>query len=180
MTTASAWTPIGAVQVAGGGYDVAWHDTATGQYSVWSADSNGNYLSSIVGAVSGNDPALEAIETTFNQDLNGDGTIGVPPATKPAVTAAVSNVAAIALPGNDSFAFRQDLGANAGAANHIDPRSPASTNNQVANPAQLGLEQLLGVSETVHHDQAPNTGTHDQFLHDVHVANLLANQFHFH
>jgi VCBS repeat-containing protein len=174
------WTPIGAVQVAGGGYDVAWKNTATGQYTVWSADSGGNYLSNIVGAVAGNNLALETIETTFNQDLNGDGTIGVPPATKPAVTAPVSNVAAIALPGNDSFAFRQDLGGS-GAANHIEPGLPASTNNQVANPAHVGLEQHLGVSESVHHDQASNTGgAHDQFLHDVHVANLLANQFHFH
>ena len=70
------WTPIGAVQVAGGGYDVAWKNTATGQYTVWSTDGNGNYLSNILGVVSGNSLALETIETTFNQDLNGDGTIG--------------------------------------------------------------------------------------------------------
>ena len=37
-------TPIGAVQ-AGGGYDVAWKDTASGLYTAWSTDSNGNYLS---------------------------------------------------------------------------------------------------------------------------------------
>jgi hypothetical protein len=70
------WTPIGAVQVAGGGYDVAWKDAATGQYAVWSTDANGNYLSNMFGAVAGNSLALETIETTFNQDLNGDGTIG--------------------------------------------------------------------------------------------------------
>ena len=73
-----AFTPIGAVQVAGGGYDVAWKNTATGQYTVWSTDSNGNYLSNVIGAVSGTSTALEALETTFNQDLNGDGTIGIP------------------------------------------------------------------------------------------------------
>ena len=73
-----AWTPIGAVQVAGGGYDVAWKNTSTGQYTVWSTDSNGNYLSIFIPAVSGNSTALEALETTFNQDLNGDGTIGIP------------------------------------------------------------------------------------------------------
>ena len=72
------WTPIGAVQVAGGGYDVAWHDPSSGLYTVWSTDSNGNYLSNLVGAVSGNSTALESLETTFNQDLNGDGTIGIP------------------------------------------------------------------------------------------------------
>ena len=31
----------------------------------------------LIGAVTGNDYALESIETTFNQDLNGDGTIGL-------------------------------------------------------------------------------------------------------
>jgi hypothetical protein len=71
------WTPIGAVQVAGGGYDVAWKNTATGQYTVWSTDSSGNYTSNI-GVVSGTSTALELLETTFNQDLNGDGTIGIP------------------------------------------------------------------------------------------------------
>src|SRR6202034_1815019 len=31
-----------------------------------------------ISSVSGNNTALEALETTFNQDLNGDGTIGIP------------------------------------------------------------------------------------------------------
>ena len=77
VTTASSWTPIGAVQVAGGAYDIAWKDTATGQYSVWSADSNGDYLSSLTPYVAGNNTALEALENTFQQDLNGDGIIGI-------------------------------------------------------------------------------------------------------
>ena len=72
------WTPIGAVQVAGGDYDVAWKNTSTGQYTVWSTDSNGNYLSNLIPSVPGNSAALEALETTFNQDLNGDGTLGIP------------------------------------------------------------------------------------------------------
>jgi hypothetical protein len=72
------WTPIGAVQVAGGGYDVAWHDPSSGLYTVWSTDSNGNYLSNLIGAVAGNSTALEALEPTFNQDLNNDGTTGIP------------------------------------------------------------------------------------------------------
>jgi serralysin len=71
-----AWTPIGAEQTAGG-YDVAWKIPGADQYTVWSADSNGNYLSNIIGVVSGVSSALESVETTFHQDLNGDGTIGV-------------------------------------------------------------------------------------------------------
>ena len=71
-------TPIGAVQVAGGGYDVVWKDPVSGLYTAWSIDSNGNYLSNLIGTVSGTSTALEALETTFNQDLNGDGQIGIP------------------------------------------------------------------------------------------------------
>ena len=38
------WTPIGAEQTAGG-YDVAWKIPGADQYTVWSTDSNGNYIS---------------------------------------------------------------------------------------------------------------------------------------
>jgi serralysin len=77
------WTPIGAVQVTGG-YDVAWKDPASGLYTVWSTDSNGNYLANINPAVPGNSTSLEALETTFHRDLNGDGIIGIRTATSPA------------------------------------------------------------------------------------------------
>src|SRR4051794_35775945 len=73
------WTPIGAIQVAGG-YDVAWKVAGADQYGIWSTDTNGNYLSSLTPAVVGSNATLEAFETTFHQDINGDGTIGVPPA----------------------------------------------------------------------------------------------------
>src|SRR5205814_404437 len=73
----SGWTPIGVVQLAGGGYDIAWKNTATGLYTAWSTDSNGNYQSNLFVPVSGSSTTLESLETTFNQDLNGDGTIGI-------------------------------------------------------------------------------------------------------
>src|SRR3977135_633811 len=47
------------------------------QYTVWNTDSSGNHVSNIIGVVSGNSSALESLETSFHQDLNGDGTIGV-------------------------------------------------------------------------------------------------------
>ncbi len=72
----SPWTPIGAVQTATG-YDVAWENSVTHQYTVWSTDSNGNYISSLIGAVSGTNSTLESLELVFNQDLNGDGVIGL-------------------------------------------------------------------------------------------------------
>ena len=74
------WAPYGAVETATG-YDVAWKNTVYGVYTEWQTDSNGNYASDTIGAVTRNSPTLEALETTFNQDLNGDGTIGLPGTT---------------------------------------------------------------------------------------------------
>jgi hypothetical protein len=75
------WTPIGAERTTAG-YVVAWKVTGADQYAVWSTDSNGNFASIIIDTVSGTDPTLESIETSFHQDLNGDGVIG-PPTTPP-------------------------------------------------------------------------------------------------
>jgi hypothetical protein len=69
------WTPIGAIQTASG-YDIAWKMAGADLYAIWSTDANGNYLSNLTPAVSGTSYALESYETTFHQDLNGDGTIG--------------------------------------------------------------------------------------------------------
>ena len=69
------WLPIGAVQTASG-YDIAWESPGANEYTVWSTNSSGNYLTSLIGSVPGTSYALQAIEPTFNQDLNGDGAIG--------------------------------------------------------------------------------------------------------
>jgi serralysin len=72
------WTPVGAIQVSGG-YDVGWIDPASNQYIVWRTDTAGNYTNTLVGAVAAADPTLEALETIFGQDIDGDGTVGINP-----------------------------------------------------------------------------------------------------
>ncbi|WP_409192972.1 Ig-like domain-containing protein [Bradyrhizobium sp. RDM4] len=72
----SNWTPI-AAEATSSGYDVAWKNTSTGVYTVWAADSNGNFTSNLLSNVSGTSAAFESIETLFHQDLNGDGVIGL-------------------------------------------------------------------------------------------------------
>ncbi|PPQ20868.1 protease [Bradyrhizobium sp. AC87j1] len=74
------WSVIAAEQVAGGGYDVVWKNSANAHYSVWSTDSTGNFLTTLAAApeVLGTDASLQALEPTLHQDLNGDGTTGVP------------------------------------------------------------------------------------------------------
>ncbi|KWV43951.1 hypothetical protein AS156_24550 [Bradyrhizobium macuxiense] len=79
------FAPIGA-QITASGYEVAWKVPGTDQYSVWNTDNNGNYVSDAVGVVSGNSIALESLEPSFHQDLNGDGVIGIPSATHPLTT----------------------------------------------------------------------------------------------
>ena len=74
------WTPIGAEQTSTG-YEVALKYAGADQYTIWNTDSNGNYASSPIGAVSGSSAALESLEPSFHQDLNGDGVIGVPTTT---------------------------------------------------------------------------------------------------
>jgi exo-beta-1,3-glucanase (GH17 family) len=74
--------PIGAEATATG-FEVAWKvsgtSSATDQYIVWYTDAIGNYLSSPTGVVPRADPAMENIEVSFHQDLNGDGTVGLAP-----------------------------------------------------------------------------------------------------
>jgi 20S proteasome alpha/beta subunit len=86
------WTPIGAEKTATG-YEVAWKMAGLDQYTVWNADNNGNYVSSIVGVVSGSNPAFKALELSFQQDLNGDHTFGVVGGTQPAGVSGLSAVA---------------------------------------------------------------------------------------
>jgi serralysin len=56
------WTPISAV-----GYEVAWKVTGADQYTAWTTDSSGNYITSTIGTVSGTDYALQSLEPSFHQ-----------------------------------------------------------------------------------------------------------------
>jgi hypothetical protein len=80
------WTPIAAQQTASG-YEVAWKQPGSvpgaDQYTIRDTDSNGNYLSGPISNVYGPNPALESVETSFQYDLNGDGTVGIPNITDP-------------------------------------------------------------------------------------------------
>jgi large repetitive protein len=67
---------IGAVQTSSG-FDVAFRQAGTNNFTFWTTDANGNYMSNISGLVSGNSLTSEKMEATFGQDFNGDGTVGV-------------------------------------------------------------------------------------------------------
>ena len=72
---AGTWAPIGA-EAAAGGFEIVWKNAAADQYTIWTTDSGGNFLSLLAANVSGTSSTLENLETTFHQDLNGDGVTG--------------------------------------------------------------------------------------------------------
>ncbi len=80
------WAPIGAEKTSSG-YEVAWKQPGpipgSDQYTIWNTDGSGTYLSGPLANVYAPSSDLETIETSFKQDLNGDGTIGIPHITDP-------------------------------------------------------------------------------------------------
>src|SRR2546430_1354567 len=78
------WAPIGVEQVSGG-YRVAWKLAGSDKYTVWSTDAGGNLVSN-TGGISGSSATFQAYEPIFQQDLNGDGTIGL---SAPTITAEI-------------------------------------------------------------------------------------------
>ena len=67
-----SWTLIGAEQTATG-YEIALNDPGANQYAVWYTDSSGNMFQTPSDYLSGTSATLESLETSFHQDLNGDG-----------------------------------------------------------------------------------------------------------
>jgi hypothetical protein len=106
---AGTWSPIGA-EVTSTGFDVAWKAAGADQYSVWSTDPLGNFVSNLTGAVSGTSNTFETFETTFHQDLNGDGVIGIPGATSSSPSAPASQGMAGGFASNDTFVFAHGFG----------------------------------------------------------------------
>jgi hypothetical protein len=134
---------------------------------VWSTDSNGNYTASITGAVSGNSTALESLETTFHQDLNGDGAVGVPPS--PAQSGSVMMVET----GNDNFVFRPDLGAASTVitVEKFEPHAPPAGDTNTAWLISEAHDQWHIVQSAFDGDH------HHTAAASLHIADLYANHF---
>jgi serralysin len=137
---------------------------------------------------SGTSLALETIETSFHQDLNGDGVIGIPAPQAPSGPA--SQAAPVTIANNDTFVFHPGVGAdvigNFGSAETIelDGFSSVTSNAQLAvllNEAQTGQMQALFQSTNSGHDTMVNLSNHDSItLANVHLADLHASNFIIH
>ena len=128
-----AWTALGTEQTATG-YQVAWKNGGADQYVVWNLDGSGNYAGNAVGLVAGSDPTLQALETIFQQDLNGNGQIGVTPTT-------IEAFGATRLVEVGSQFFLRDAG---GAGPSVKHQGAAITDGQFGAWAPLGAEQVGG------------------------------------
>jgi serralysin len=114
----SPFVPIGVEKISTG-YELAWKVAGADQYIVWNVDNSGNFVSNMTGVVSGASSTLESLETSFHEDLNGDGTVGIPAHTSASPQVASTAPAAL-LGGGDTFVFRSDLGGT-GANNSPPP-----------------------------------------------------------
>ena len=172
-----AWAPIGAEQTASG-YEVAWKITGTDQYTVWNTDSSGNYLSD-TGYLLANSPTLETLETSFNQDLNGDGTIGIP--TLATSGNATQSIVTIGGASNEGFIFHPIAGAetivNAASSDktELDGFQPVGAINLTA---LLTAAQDIGYLHALHltNGSADTLGNHDGInvqISDLHASNFI-------
>ena len=173
------YAPIGVEQTAAG-YEVAWKNSGTNQYSIWNTDSNGNFTSYSV--YSGTSTTLESLESSFHQDLNGDGVIGIPAGQTP--SGVLSHATPVEAASNDTFAFRPDLGSgiatNAQGAETIEfGRFSSVSGNHLAAPfndAQISQSPLPFVNVGL--DSLPDPVNHDSMVWtSVHIADLHANDF---
>ena len=123
----SGWAAVGAEQTIGG-YRVVWQNG--GNYTVWNTDFAGNYRSQSA-VIAGNGAAFAALEASFQQDINHDGSIA--PST--AVEAAGSTILERA--GNAYY-----LAAAGGLTGPLLSRNGAPvTVGQFGNYTPIGAEQ---------------------------------------
>jgi hypothetical protein len=152
-----AWTPIGAEKTANG-YEVAWKFGSADQYTLWDTDTNGNRLSSPIGEVSGSNPALQSAETLFQQDLNGDGHLGVTNSTQGGgqqIGTPIESIGATTLATSANQFYLQD---NTGAG----PTLKAQGINVVA--GQFGAWMPIGAEKTASgYEIAWKFGAADQY-----------------
>jgi serralysin len=187
----SPWTVIGAEQTSTG-YEVALQFTGSQYFSIWTTDSNGNYISSTV-ALLGSSTQLETYETSFHQDLNGDGIIGIPSGVSATSASAIDPIASSAFMtwggGNDTFRFNTSPAAapvaSGNAAETFEPAADlfpalssqhwAATDGGTAAQPHPFLPSSYGVSDTGDLN-GPSSGTHADFA-NFHPIDTHAHSF---
>jgi hypothetical protein len=153
---------------------VALFNASSSLYTIWNTDGSGNVLSASLANVSGTSTALESAEVSFQQDLNHDGTIGIPGQSSAAQVASVATAtlptAASAPPasaGSDAFTFRADLG-NATAPSSVTATAPPQVGGLIApaaTPAGAELQHIF--ADAVHELIGSHDGLANGLLVDL-------------
>lgn len=142
----SPFVPVAVEQLSGGGYQLAWKYAAADQFSIWNVDANGNYVSYAV--YSANSIALETLETSFHQDLNGDGTTGFPGGT-PLETAGATAL----VQSGSNFLFYPSAG---GAGTLLKFQGAAVSSEHFAPFVPVGVEQTSSGYQLAWRDPGTN------------------------
>ncbi|QQN62772.1 NF038122 family metalloprotease [Bradyrhizobium diazoefficiens] len=133
-----AWAPIGAEAISGG-YEVVWKYGNSGSYALWTTDSNGNDLSSS----DMTSASVAALESTFHQDLNGDGVISAPASSNSTIEAAGST--SLVLSGGHYFLDPT----SGGTGPTLKLSGTAVTQGQIGAWAPIGVEAVSNGYEVV-------------------------------
>jgi hypothetical protein len=198
------WAPIGAEKTATG-YQVAWKEASTGQYTAWNTDDNGNYVSHVSaltgsassGSVSGTDSGLKSLETSFHQDLNGDGQMGTSgaiassavSATVPVVsssgstslsstkTSTTGNDVMVGTAGADTFVFASKFGHD--VIKDFAASGPAHDTVQFSKSVFDSFASVLSHAAQSGHDVVIATGSDTLTLKNTQLDKLNSHDFHF-
>ncbi|WP_316234358.1 NF038122 family metalloprotease [Bradyrhizobium sp. SZCCHNR1098] len=166
--------PIGAIQI-GSGYDIAWKDPTTGQFTFTTADSDGNYTANLSGWISGTSTTAENLETVFHQDFNGDGTIGIPSSGSPLIASPQSATPEANYSLKVSTDFSGNLIGFGGTAAQIDLKSIAFTSLQMHFDETSGMLSLSdGANSASLHFVGPLSQDNFHFATDGQDGTLIS------
>ncbi len=156
--------------------------------------------------MTGESTTLENFETVFGQDLNGDGHIGIPPATQPAT----ANVQSLTNSGPESFQFADSNGNGPALQDMVEAPAPSKAVTIAGHDVfvfashfgQVGIANFVPATDTIafsktvfadirsmlaaaHDDSSGSTiimdAAHDTItLKQVTTAQLFAHQNDFH
>jgi hypothetical protein len=145
------WTPVGAVKTASG-YEVAWSLPGQDEYTVWNVNSNGAFTGDATGIVSGQDFALEDLDPTFGENVNG-----APSLSTILQTATTGASGAVDLSSQTQNATI-DMGDNTASASGpgLDVSSPTSSPSFNGTPFAIALNS--NADEIVEYGLAPSSG----------------------
>jgi hypothetical protein len=133
---------------------VAWKTTSGDQYQIWLTDSSGNETSI---PLIGSSAQVESYEASFNHDLNGDGTIGVPPPPPPSLTV-IESSGSMSLLTDGTHYFLQP---NGGAAVELSYNGAPVTAGEFA---QYGYNAPIAAAQTANgYEVAWKTTSGDQY-----------------